>query len=105
MKEPKFTPGPWYRNRYGSLSSDSSSSILNHVPLSSVMTKRSEEAEANTSLVSAAPDMHEALAFVVREAEEWIKESRIKPECELEEWVDEWYAAAKAALSKAGDEQ
>ena len=61
MSELKATPGAWFRDEYGNLKSPESSHTLGMVPLSGVMITSGSEANANTCLISAAPDLYEAL--------------------------------------------
>ena len=63
----KFTPGPWFLDKYGNLISSSNQTV----PFFGVRINGRDEAIANTQLISAAPDMLEALQSVLERNNEY----------------------------------
>jgi hypothetical protein len=87
MNEFKGTPGPWKRDKYGHVV-DERGRDINFRSMSSLCSgseERMAEAEANTTLASAAPDLLAALQGVLRVADRATDE----------------FDAARAAISKA----
>jgi hypothetical protein len=94
----QFTPGPWHVVRYG----DGDSLVIHHsdeervcfmaTPGSSPAMKR---IQANASLITAAPELYEALAALIEATERHV----FGNECLIER------IAAHAALAKARGEQ
>ena len=77
MTEPKFTPGPWYADKYGKIWRNVPSDLYEYggkiagdMPLAFVSKGWYEKDEtphpqqANVDLIAAAPDMYEALEEV-----------------------------------------
>jgi hypothetical protein len=91
MSELKATPGPWYRDEYGNLKSPESSHTLSMIPFSGVMITSGAEANANTCLIAAAPDLYEALEALLET-------------CHAEPHGESERRAAIAALAKARGE-
>ena len=57
----KFTPGPWSRDKYGHVIDAHGESILLRSVSIACSGKMVDEAEKNTDLIAAAPDLLEAL--------------------------------------------
>jgi hypothetical protein len=94
MSDIKHTPGPWHRNippasKYPIIFSGRNT----HVAQVCVGGLTPEEIEANCNLISAAPDLALALAWVAGLLE--------NPPSDLEEQKTLAIAAAKAAFAKA----
>ena len=72
MSDTKFTPGPWKRDKYGSVIGANGSDVLFRgvAVLASGSDESMREAESNTDLLVAAPELLEALenALFVLEA-------------------------------------
>lgn len=62
MSETKFTPGPWEYDKYRQLFGSNGKAICTYnAGMSYLLTSGDEEANANTILMKAAPEMYEAL--------------------------------------------
>lgn len=83
----KFTPGPWLLDKYGSLISSSNQTVA----FFGVRLNGRDEAIANTQLISAAPDMLEALQYQKRM-------QNGDSSCELQEFLHIRDAAIAKAL-------
>ena len=57
----KFTPGPWSRDKYGHVIDAHGESVLLRSVSIACSGKMVDEAEKNTDLIAAAPDLLEAL--------------------------------------------
>lgn len=66
MSDTKFTPGPWKRDKYGSVIGANGSDVLFRgvAVLASGSDESMREAESNTDLLVAAPDLYEALVAI-----------------------------------------
>lgn len=60
MAEPKFTPGPWVRDRHGQRRGSNGEGV-NVWDAGIGYASRSPETEANAHLIAAAPDMYAAI--------------------------------------------
>lgn len=89
------TPGPWLRDKYGTVLTPSGDRVtFRSVTITCSGTdERIAEAEANTTLAAAAPDLLEALEMIVAEADSYTARTG-KP-------VYNWLDQARAAISKA----
>ncbi|KAJ16061.1 hypothetical protein [Pseudomonas aeruginosa] len=89
----KHTPGPWGQDKWGSLQTEGGQDVLLRgiTTISAGSDERIAEAEANTRLIAAAPELLEALRACV---------SRITDEVADAEFLDE-VEQARAAISKA----
>ena len=56
--ETKWTPGPWEIDEYGRVTADASGCPLNTVGVAGFCLTTSDEADANTRLAAAAPEMY-----------------------------------------------
>jgi hypothetical protein len=72
VNEAKHTPGPWSRDKYGSIRATDDKDVLfrNMSCLSAGSEERMAEAEANTTLAAAAPE----LLAVAERAKAWIED-------------------------------
>ena len=61
----KFTPGPWSRDKYGHVIDAHGESILLRSVSIACSGKMVDEAEKNTDLIAAAPDLLEALQLLL----------------------------------------
>ena len=59
----KFTPGPWSRDKYGHVIDTKGESVLLRSVSIACSGMMVDEAEKNTDLIAAAPDLLEALIF------------------------------------------
>ncbi|MBH9442481.1 hypothetical protein ACTMQP_12600 [Pseudomonas aeruginosa] len=89
----KHTPGPWGQDKWGSLQTEGGQDVLLRgiTTISAGSDERIAEAEANTRLIAAAPELLEALRACV---------SRITDEVADAEFLDE-VEQARAAIAKA----
>ncbi|MFU7023757.1 hypothetical protein ACM75T_30090 [Pseudomonas aeruginosa] len=89
----KHTPGPWCQDKWGSLMTEGGQDVLLRgiTTISAGSDERIAEAEANTRLISAAPELLEALEACV---------ARITEEVADAEFLDE-VEQARAAIAKA----
>ncbi|HCL3801970.1 TPA: hypothetical protein N2B48_006062 [Pseudomonas aeruginosa] len=83
----KHTPGPWCQDKWGSLMTEGGQDVLLRgiTTISAGSDERIAEAEANTRLISAAPELLEALVALV----------------ECKQTTPELWEAARAAIAKA----
>lgn len=90
----KHTPGPWLQNKYGSVVDRAGDGVQFRgvSTLCSGSDERIEEAEANTRLIAAAPDLLEALEDCVQAMQMFRVNGQI-------------LVNAKAAIAKAKGEQ
>lgn len=94
----KHTPGPWCQDKWGSLqTADGRDVLLRGVTtLGSGSDERIAEAEANTRLISAAPELLEALRELLSVYEGTVRSAHCQVEAD-NETVD----MARAAIAKA----
>ena len=64
-EETKWTPGPWFQDKHGNLKAEQSKCSRKRVGFSGLCLTAGKEAEANTTLASAAPDLYDALELLV----------------------------------------
>ncbi len=86
----KHTPGPWCQDKWGSLMTEGGQDVLLRgiTTISAGSDERIAEAEANTRLISAAPDLLEALQACIQQ---------ITALCSADDVPDQ----ARAAIAKA----
>ncbi|HFH3873747.1 TPA: hypothetical protein ACGJ1X_003916 [Pseudomonas aeruginosa] len=86
----KHTPGPWCQDKWGSLMTEGGQDVLLRgiTTISAGSDERIAEAEANTRLISAAPELLEALQVCIQQ---------ITALCSAEDVPDQ----ARAAIAKA----
>ncbi|HHK0948622.1 hypothetical protein ISD85_03240 [Pseudomonas aeruginosa] len=86
----KHTPGPWCQNKWGSLMTEGGQDVLLRgvTTISAGSDERIAEAEANTRLISAAPELLEALQSCIQQ---------ITALCSADDVPDQ----ARAAIAKA----
>ncbi|KRU69629.1 hypothetical protein AN449_02525 [Pseudomonas aeruginosa] len=86
----KHTPGPWCQDKWGSLMTEGGQDVLLRgiTTISAGSDERIAEAEANTRLISAAPDLLEALQVCIQQ---------ITALCSADDVPDQ----ARAAIAKA----
>lgn len=98
MIEHKHTPGPWEINKYGQVVDKAGEEVRVHG--FTLASRKNETTEANTRLAVAAPELLDALAYIVAmggtEENEWDAVERVIPEI---------CAKARAAIAKATGEQ
>ncbi|MFU7875094.1 hypothetical protein ACSLV1_09250 [Pseudomonas aeruginosa] len=89
----KHTPGPWCQDKWGSLMTEGGQDVLLRgiTTISAGSDERIAEAEANTRLISAAPELLDALEACL---------ARITEEVADSEFLDE-VEQARAAIAKA----
>ncbi|MHC9284000.1 hypothetical protein ACYTSD_29805 [Pseudomonas aeruginosa] len=94
----KHTPGPWCQDKWGSLMTEGGQDVLLRgiTTISSGSDERIAEAEANTRLISAAPELLEALDDVVSR----LTSSLILLKCD-DDFIAKETAQARAAIAKA----
>lgn len=64
MTEARFTKGPWVKGKWGQLVNPEGKSICVW-DCGIAIVSRDEEAEANSRIIAAAPDMYEALELAI----------------------------------------
>lgn len=86
----KHTPGPWCKDKWGSLMTEGGQDVLLRgiTTISAGSDERIAEAEANTRLISAAPELLEALQVCIQQ---------ITALCSADDVPDQ----ARAAIAKA----
>ncbi|MCO2196616.1 hypothetical protein FA389_08020 [Pseudomonas aeruginosa] len=86
----KHTPGPWCQDKWGSLMTEGGQDVLLRgiTTISAGSDERIAEAEANTRLISAAPELLEALQVCIQQ---------ITALCSADDVPDQ----ARAAIAKA----
>lgn len=94
----KHTPGPWVQDKWGRLQTEGGQDVLLRgiTTISSGSDELIAEAEANTRLVSAAPEILDALEDAVNR----LTSSLILLKCD-DDFIKKETAKARAAISKA----
>ncbi|MFU3267084.1 hypothetical protein ACM7LV_20145 [Pseudomonas aeruginosa] len=94
----KHTPGPWCQDKWGSLMTEGGQDVLLRgiTTISAGSDERIAEAEANTRLISAAPELLEALEDSVNR----LTSSLILLKCD-DDFIAKETAQARAAIAKA----
>ena len=99
MSESKFTPGPWIECSCGCelvWGADGETTIHHSPDNRETRTASGEESQANARLISAAPDLYEALKCVLEDIQNLIDDDAI-----VNIMDDVLYVKARAALAKA----
>ncbi|HBO7068600.1 hypothetical protein ACM7NU_03545 [Pseudomonas aeruginosa] len=94
----KHTPGPWRLDKWGSLQTEGGQNVLLRgiTTISSGSDELIAEAEANTRLTSAAPELLDALEDAVNR----LTSSLILLKCD-DDFIKKETAKARAAIAKA----
>ena len=89
----KHTPGPWSRDKYGSMIDAAGESVIlrGTTTLCSGSDDRMAMAEANTDLACAAPELLDALKSIVQ----WVEQG---------DYEESFLSDARAAIAKARGE-
>ncbi|HHW2202115.1 TPA: hypothetical protein ACUT9V_003306 [Pseudomonas aeruginosa] len=94
----KHTPGPWGQDKWGSLQTEGGQDVLLRgiTTISAGSDERIAEAEANTRLIAAAPELLDALEDAVNR----LTSSLILLKCD-DDFIKKETAKARAAIAKA----
>lgn len=98
MSKQSHTPGPWRLDKWGSLQTEGGQNVLLR-GITTIISGRDEliaEAEANTRLTSAAPELLDALEDAVNR----LTSSLILLKCD-DDFIKKETAKARAAIAKA----
>ncbi|EMD8986195.1 hypothetical protein VW608_005867 [Pseudomonas aeruginosa] len=98
MSKQSHTPGPWRLDKWGSLQTEGGQNVLLRgiTTISSGSDELIAEAEANTRLTSAAPELLDALEDAVNR----LTSSLILLKCD-DDFIKKETAKARAAIAKA----
>ncbi|MFU5179168.1 hypothetical protein ACM7XV_21165 [Pseudomonas aeruginosa] len=94
----KHTPGPWCQDKWGSLMTEGGQDVLLRgiTTISAGSDERIAEAEANTRLISAAPELLEALIAMEREKSDYMTRNNLGDPA-----LERTNKLARAAIAKA----
>ncbi|HGW5815188.1 hypothetical protein [Pseudomonas aeruginosa] len=94
----KHTPGPWGQDKWGSLQTEGGQDVLLRgiTTISAGSDERIAEAEANTRLIAAAPELLEALIAMEREKSDYMTRNNLGDPA-----IETTNKLARAAIAKA----
>lgn len=94
----KHTPGPWGQDKWGSLQTEGGQDVLLRgiTTISAGSAERIAEAEANTRLIAAAPELLEALIAMEREKSDYMTRNNLGDPA-----IETTNKLARAAIAKA----